>query len=192
MSIHALAIHPAPPDWIPDSTLESFLREAGFLGDEFDLYGSRCFRPGARFFEHIIFDSSHSVVELTPTESGILESEPRDSRNVCQIKLESAESTDFLCGCNMRDPKCPACSRSITAWPEMLGKWLTEHRDWSCPACGHSCKACDVNWQHVAGAARYMITVRQIYEGEARPADSFLRCLSQQTSCAWRYFWYHL
>lgn len=192
MSIHALSIHPAEPNWVPDLSFEPFLRRVGFLGEVFDFYGTRCFRPGERFFDHIVFHHSHSVIELTPTEDGLVKSEPRDSRSFCRIELDTGEKTGFLCGCNVRDPKCPACSYTIADWPEMLGNWFNENRDWSCPECGRSCPACEVDWQNVAGASRFWINVRQIHEGDAVPSDEFLRALADETSCQWRYFWYHL
>lgn len=190
MSIHALAIHPAAPDWTADSTFEAFLRERAFLGEEFDFYGTRCFRPGGRFFEHIIFHSSHSVIQLTQGVNGMIESEPQDSQNFCQIELNTSESFEFLCGCNVRDPQCPACSLTITDWSDMLCLWLDKNADWSCPACGHTCPAYEVNWQKVAGASRYWIHIRQIHEGEAVPSNDFLRTLAEKSSCLWRYFWY--
>lgn len=192
MSIDALVIHPAEPDWIPDSTFESFLREVAFLGDACDLHGTRCFQPGERFFEHIVFRHSHSVIELTPTGHGLIESEPRDSKNYLRIELATDENTGFLCGCNVCDPRCPACSLSIAEWPKMLGDWFSGNRYWSCPECGHTCSACDVNWQHLAGISRYRITVRQVRDGEGVPSDHFLSALTQKSSCEWRYFWYHL
>lgn len=192
MSIHALAIHPAAPDWVPDPSFEPFLRGLAFLGEEFDLFGTRYFRPGERFFHHIVFHHSHSVIQLTPTEDGLIKSEPQDSRNFCQIELDIDEKAGFLCGCNVRDPRCPSCSYTITEWPEMIGHWFDKNRDWSCPACGHTCPACDVDWQNVAGASRFWIKVRQIHEGDAVPSDEFLQTLGKKTSCQWRYFWYHL
>lgn len=192
MSIHALAIHPAIPDRSPPPTLGEFLRKIEFLGDGFDLYGTPCYRPGARFFDHIVFHRSHGVIELTPTAEGLVESEPRDSRQFCHIELDADEEVGFLCGCNIREPLCPACSATITAWSDMLTQWHNGDGPWSCPACGHSCAATDVNWQHLAGAARYWIKVDGVCEGEAIPSESFLDLLAAQTACDWRYFWYHL
>jgi hypothetical protein len=194
MSIHALAIHPADPDYIPKADFVESLRGCGFLGESFDLFGTTCYRPGEKFFNLIDFKSSHSIIELTPTKEGFIESEPHDSRLSCDIELETDEVPCISCGCNFQDPRCPTCTSLLTIeeFHHLMDIWFSSREPWLCSSCGSQVDASDLDYQHTAGIARYWIKIEQIYEGEAKPTQAFLQLLAQATAYEWRYFWYHL
>jgi hypothetical protein len=193
MSTHALVIHPNEIDFAPEERFIDALRACGFLGEMFDLFGTCCFRPGERFFECIQFESSHSVIELTPSSSGeLVESQPRDSREFTQIELRRDDKPGFLCGCNIQIPRCPKCQFEVEDWGALVSAWYESKQDWVCPSCHGQFAAYALDWQHTAGFARYWIEIRQIHEGEATPSEEFLRLLEAKTAREWRYFWFHL
>ncbi|EMI53027.1 hypothetical protein RSSM_05541 [Rhodopirellula sallentina SM41] len=192
MSIHALSLHPADPDFSPPPDFADRLRLLNFLGEEFDYFGDVRFRPGSAFFELIRFDCTHNVIELKPTEDGLTELPPQDSRDFVQIELSSCDKPGVTCGCNIRDPLCPVCATPAGDWGDLIGAWHDTNAAFNCADCGHGCSIPDLNWQHVAGFARCWITIQQIYEGDAVPVDEFLASLADTTGCEWRYLWYHL
>ena len=192
MSIHALSLHPADPNFAPPSNFADRLRQLDFIGDAFDYFGDVRFRPGATFFDLIRFERTHDVIELKPSSEGLTELPPQDSRNFVQIELSSSDETGVMCGCNIRDPLCPVCAMQLPDWAELIGAWHESNATFNCKACEHSCIVPDLNWQHVAGFARYWINITQIYEGEAEPSSHFLESLADLTACDWRFFWYHL
>ncbi|WDQ18639.1 hypothetical protein [Rhodopirellula sp. P2] len=192
MSIHALSLHPADPAFRPPPDFADQLRLLDFLGDEFDYFGDVRFRPGTSFFDLIRFERTHNVIELKPSADGLTELPPQGSRNFVQIELSSSDETGVTCGCNIRDPLCPVCANPLGDWGDLIGAWHDTNAQSNCPDCGHGCTIPNLNWQHVAGFARYWITIQQIYEGEAAPTDQFLDLLAGATGCEWRYLWCHL
>jgi hypothetical protein len=96
MSIHALSLHSADPDFCPPPDFADQLRLLNFLGDEFDYFGHVRFRPGASFFDLIRFERTHNVIELKPTDDGLTELPPQDSRNFVQIELSSSDETGVM------------------------------------------------------------------------------------------------
>ncbi|GAA5509350.1 hypothetical protein [Novipirellula caenicola] len=121
MSIHALSLHPAAPDFSPPPDFADQLRILNFLGDEFDYFGDIRFRPGASFFDLIRFNRTHDVIELKTTDDGLTELPPQDSRNFVQIELSSSHETGLTCGCNIRDPLCPVCAIPLGDWGDLIG-----------------------------------------------------------------------
>lgn len=192
MSLHALAFHPAHPDLVPAARFVDELQSCGFLSEAFDFYGTRRFRPGERFFDFTQFQSGHSVTRLTQTADGFAESEPRDSREFCQIELITDPSPSLVCGCNVREPRCPACGSTFTNWASLIDQWHKAKALWSCPSCRTTYSPHEVDWQNTAGYARYWIEVREIHEGEAKPSLEFFQLLAEKTGCEWRYFWFRL
>jgi hypothetical protein len=168
------------------------LTHQGFLGETFDSFGERRHRPGQRFFDLILFERSHKITPLIPTEGGFIEGGAEDSRDHCSISLSSSEQEEFLPGGEITaDPLCPRCGYELQEWSDMLNDWYADKANylWQCPGCSIQVHPRAMDWRHHGGFGNCRISIDGIMDDEAVPSETLLRFLEEQTGALWTYFY---
>lgn len=179
----------------PLQVLERALREVGLIGEATDYFGDTHYRPGPRFYDLVVFDRSHSVVNLRHGPTGLERDGVSDSRTLCTVELPPPTSdVEFIGAGDVADPSCPQCSHPRHDWGDMISEWFSDKANyaWSCPACSHRCKPWDLDWHYTCGFGRYSVDVWGVRHGEARPHPGLLEALHAATQVPWSHLYLHL
>ena len=193
MTLRKLVLAPVDPKFVPPDVdeLRSALDTLGFLGAPFTLAGRTHYQPGERFLDLVTFLGCSPVISLVPPDTS---ADPADHADTfCHIGFQHAgEQPLFVSGHNTTPPRCPKCRQREEAWQALIADWTSspEAYRWSCPACGHSAQAFELDWRQSAGFGRFLVEVWGIHPAEAVPADGLLDTLMRSSGEPWSYFYW--
>jgi hypothetical protein len=180
-----LILAPRDPNCAPDrGPLIHALDRAGFLGPALWPDGD-AYAAGEAFLCLLAFTGCAVQVEVRPS------TEP--DRPFCHIRIAGpfAEPT-ILIGRNTRPPRCPACRAALRAWRDALRDWTAApaHAEpLPCPACATVSPACTWDWKETGGCARLILSVEEVFPGEATPTDALMQVLEAVARMPWRHFY---
>ena len=197
MSLNNLILHPVDPyaTFNDRTALLDLCYHIGLIGESFDYFGDLHFHPGSNFPRLINFIRSHTIIKLEPSDSELAEVGRVDSRFECHLEIpEFEQDPAFWIGATLKVPQCPRCTYNIDNFPELLNRWFDNKLrfSWECPICHSTSQIHQLDWQHIAGLARFRITIWGIHHGEAIPSPELLAALAQHIGTDWNYFYYHL
>lgn len=178
VTITALLILPANPQWIPAKTddLVEVLHEIGLVGPSLGDGPVHRFRSGERFLDHVTFLGCSPQVELEPTADG---------SPYCQVRLAVySDGPRLIRGRNRRPPRCPYC-RSAQGEHSLDDPSAR----WPCATCNNDLTVETLDWGRAGGSARCFVIVTNVFPSEAVPGSELLAALSAATNLRWDYFY---
>jgi hypothetical protein len=133
MSSTSLRLYPATPDAVPEDLVGFFdaLQIVGLI-DPATVYSvSGSYSPGPRFYELIVFRTSHPVMQLTSAGNQIQELALVDSRRLCRITFSEVYLEPMFPGMgNTRQPQCLVCGHMVSNWQQAIDAWLENKTDY--------------------------------------------------------------
>src|SRR6476661_2802262 len=192
MSSTSLRVYPATPDAVPEDLADFFtvLQTVGLI-DPATVYSiTRTYSPGPRFYELIVFRTSHPVMQLANAGNQIRELGLVDSRGLCRIAFsEVYPEPAFLGMGNTCPPRCPACGRMVANWQQAMDTWFENKAGyrWHCGFCESEVGPAAWDWQHSAAIACFTLDIPRIRPREVYPSAQLLRFLSDYLGSQWDY-----
>jgi hypothetical protein len=183
MQAQRLVLYPRDPERAPrdaDRILDG-LREIGLIAGPWR--GDRHL-AGPRFLELIPFLGCSPHVRLEPNPG----EDPQDAgQGFCHVQVpDCTPMPRFLYGTNTKTPRCPACREAMTGWRASIGAAAPGGPPTlRCEDCGEPWATVDLAWRRSACTARFIISVWDIFEGEARPARALLEQLDWLDAGPW-------
>jgi len=189
MSDELLILHPADAAGVDLDRLEQVLRDAALLGESFDFFGERHFRPGPGFERLLQVSASHRVVVLDdPTLPAI-----SSSRAHLHLSLETSDAVQFVGSGLTEAPACRSCGVSFDDWTDRVGAWFeTGQTEVRCDGCGTPGSLLDLDWHQAAGFARTTVRIWGVRPGELEPTRELHDLLHGVTGSAWASMFYRL
>jgi len=180
----SLILHPPDCHELPDAkALHHALQQLRFIDAPLEKK-ENSYLAGDDFLQLIIFLGCSPSVELAPTE---------EDKPFCYIRFFQSEDAPLLITSkHTNNPRCSSCRKEIASKTDVVAQWQKEKDvQLSCPECGFTGKAQDLNWRHSAGVASFFIEVNNIFPNEAVPSDELMSALRKMTGSEWDYFYYH-
>ncbi|WPL19830.1 hypothetical protein Thiowin_04977 [Thiorhodovibrio winogradskyi] len=192
MSLHTGRLLLTPDDPLqapPAESLRAALSQAAFLGASLPFTGTEpeatAFAPGERFFDFVAFTGCAVKLDGLPDTAGTT------STGGCHLRLHPApRQPRFLHGRNTRPPRCPACHKTLPDWSTHMAHWSwPENSALVCPACANHSDAWHWDWRGQAGFARLVVSIEEVFPGEASPLPGLIALLKDASKgLAWHWF----
>jgi hypothetical protein len=135
---------------------------------------------GPRFLELISFLGCSPQVRLKPDPGKDTDIQ---APSFCHLQVpEPTPEPRFLYAANTKTPHCPACKEAMGHWRASL---IRGARTLHCKGCGERWGTGALAWRRSACTARSIVSVWDIFEGEARPAPALLEQLAALGAGPW-------
>jgi hypothetical protein len=144
--------------------------------------GEAYYATGPRFLELVVFAGCAVRLELSPRGDG---------GPFCHVRLLGPYTLPrFLGGRNTRPPRCPSCRAPLKGWAGAALGWdRSAEQPLACPACGARASAFRWDWKEGAGFGRLLLSIEEVFPGEAVPTPALLDLLTRTSGRPWRYFY---
>lgn len=134
------------------------------------------FYAGERFLDYIAYMGCSPTIQFEASDT---------SNNFCHIKIHQYDTAELIVSTiQTRAPHCPHCSKPVKNWLN-----TKTAKTISCDLCNKTANIGDFNWRKMAGYARLLIEITDIFPKEAIPQQSLLDKLSGLTQVKWQYFY---
>jgi len=175
----SLYLTPSDPAQLPDpDVVSAVLGRLGIQGALLSEAPQKQVRvAGEEFTRHVIYAGCSPHLRFEPER-------PHD-RAFCHIALLGPyPEPAVVTGENTVNPRCPRCRARLSDWQQQLHTGQL-----SCPGCGATSAAWEVDWRQHAASGRYLIELRNVFPGEASPSDQLISALQEETGMTWSYAW---
>jgi hypothetical protein len=172
-----------------EATIVPALKALGLLGPARPVADGQAFRAGNALGEVIGFTGC--AVQFAAPDQGAESAGP-------WIRIPStARQPRLLFGRNTRPPRCPACAAPLRDWRGQLPPSAPMEAQppgcdatlpLQCGTCGAGAPAYRWRWGRHAGAGRSLVSVEEVFPGEAAPLPALLTALAGLSAGPWGYF----
>ena len=175
----SLYLCPQQPDFtVTDiSTLVTALQEIDLISEKINTQKDKHhYFSGDKFLDYIAYMGCAPAIQFEASD---------DNEIFCFIKIHRYNSAKLIFSqAQSRAPHCPNCNKPVHDWQHNNSS-STIH----CDQCNTTSGIDKFNWRKMAGFAKLLIEITDIFPKEALPQQLLMNQLSSISKTDWQYFY---